>query len=125
MYILKEIGEEHRIVLAGRSGYVDAFLPSVLFVFIHSLYGVQTAIWTALALSAMLVVYRLHNHQSVLNAVSGGVGVILVLLVVTIWGREEGYFVPSIVSGGITLYICVLSLLINRPIVALTSFITR
>ena len=45
-------------------------------------------------------------------------GVLLVAVFVKISGSEAGYFLPGLVSGAITVVLCVLSVAINRHLIA-------
>jgi hypothetical protein len=122
---LREIVEELRMVLAGRSGFLDSLLPPVFFVFINLLWGVQVAIWASLGLAAAIAVYRLLRRQSLWYALGGAGAVALAALIALLLGRAEGFFLPTIISGAFTVLLCLVSVLVGRPIVALTSFVTR
>jgi hypothetical protein len=122
---LREIIEELRMVLAGRSGFLDSLLPPLFFVFINLLWGVQAAIWAALGLAAAIAVYRLLRRQSLWYALGGAGAVALAALIAQLLGRAEGFFLPTIISGALTILLCLSSVLVGRPIVALTSFVAR
>jgi hypothetical protein len=56
----------------------------------------------------------------------GGVGgIVLAAVVAQLLGRAEGYFLPAIVTGGGTLVVCLLSVIMRRPMVAWTSHLAR
>ena len=40
-------------------------------------------------------------------------------------GSEAGFFLPGFVSAAVTILLCVVSVALNRPMVAWTSFLTR
>jgi hypothetical protein len=52
-----------------------------------------------------------------------GVGV--AILVAQVLGRAEGFFLPNIASGALTVLVCLVSILAKRPVVAWTSYLTR
>ncbi len=122
---VREIFEELRMVLAGRSNFLDSILPPIFFVLLNLIWGVQVAIWASLGLAVAIAVYRLLRRQTLLYALGGAGGVALAALIAYLLGRAEGFFLPTIVSGAITLLLCLLSVIVSRPIVALTSFAAR
>jgi xanthine/uracil permease len=122
---LSEIVEELRMVLAGRSNLLDSLLPPLLFVLLNAIWGMQVAIWASLGLAVVIVIFRLFKRQSLLYALGGAGGVALAAAVAYLLGRAEGFFLPTIITGAITVLLCLLSLLVGRPIVALTSFVAR
>lgn len=121
---LRELLEEFRLVL-GSGSLLDAILPPVIFLLINGLLGFQAAMWTSLGLAALIAGLRLRRKQSLLYALAGIGSVGLAILIVWLLGRAEGYFLPSLVSGGMTFALALVSLLIRRPFVAWTSFIAR
>jgi hypothetical protein len=40
-------------------------------------------------------------------------------------GSGRGFFLPGLISGTVTVVLCVVSVALNRPVVAWTSFVTR
>jgi hypothetical protein len=121
----REILEELRMVLAGRSGIFDSLLPPILFVLLNAIWGMQVAIWASLALAVAIGVLRLLRRQSLLYALGGAAGVALAALIAQFLGRSEGFFLPGIVTGGVTFLLCLVSVLARRPIVAWTSYVAR
>ena len=122
---IREIAEELRMVLAGRSSLLDSLLPPLFFVLLNLIWGVQVAIWASLGLAVVIAVYRLFRRQSLLYALGGAGGVAVAAGVAYLLGRAEGFFLPTIISGALTALLCLVSVLVGRPIVAFTSFIAR
>lgn len=120
----RELLEEFRLVL-GKGGLLDAILPPVLFLIINSLFGFQAAMWTSLGLAVAIAGLRLWRGQSLLYALGGIGSVGLAIGIVWILGRAEGYFLPNLVSGAVTIALSLISLIIGRPLVAWTSSIAR
>ena len=120
-----EILEELRLVLAGRSLFVDTILPPIVFVLINGLFGFSYAMWSALGLALVIAVLRLLRGQSALFALGGVGGTLLAILISRLLGRAEGFFLPGIFTNGLTVILCLLSLLVKRPLVAWTSYMTR
>jgi hypothetical protein len=122
---LSEIIEELCMVLSGRSNILDSILPPLFFVLLNVIWGVQVAIWASLGLAALIAVYRLFRRQSLLYALGGAGGVAVAAAVAYLLGSAEGFFLPTIITGGITLLLALVSVLIGRPMVAYTSYVAR
>jgi hypothetical protein len=69
--------------------------------------------------------YRLVRRQPWIYALGGVGGVVLAGLIVRFVGGAEGFFLPGILTGALTALLCLVSVLIKRPLVAWTSYITR
>jgi hypothetical protein len=122
---LSEILEELRMVLSGRSNLLDSLLPPIFFVLLNAIWGMQVAIWASLGLAMVIAIYRLFKRQSLLYTLGGAGGVALAAAVAYLLGRAEGFFLPTIITGAVTVLLCLVSVLLGRPIVAFTSFVAR
>jgi hypothetical protein len=122
---VRELTEEFRTVVVGRSNLTDSIVPPLVFVVINALSGLQVAVAGSFAFALLIALVRLSKRQSVSYALGGVGGVILAAMVAQLLGRAEGYFLPSIVTGGGTLVVCLLSVLVRRPMVAWTSHLAR
>ena len=122
---LLELYEEFRSVVAGRQKIIDSILPPLTFVIVNELAGVDYASWSSLGMALAFTIFRLLKGQSVGYAVGGLGGVIVAIAIVKLLGRTEGFFVPALVSGTLTFVLCLVSIIIKRPLVAFTSYITR
>lgn len=122
---VRELAEEFRTVFVGRSNMTDSILPPILFVVINALTRLQYAIWSSLAVALLITMVRLARHDPIRNALGGLGAVILAVLVAQLLGRAEGFFLPAIVTGGLTFIVCVVSVLARRPMVAWTSHLAR
>jgi hypothetical protein len=120
----RELLEEFRLLL-GKGSLLDAILPPVIFLIVNSIFGFQAAMWTSLGLAVVIAGLRLARGQSLLYALAGIGSVGLAIGIVWVLGQAVGYFLPNLVSGGMTLSLALVSLLIRRPLVAWTSFIAR
>ena len=122
---LREIGEELRTVLAGRSNLLDSIVPPLAFVVANNLSGFTVAAWSAVGVALAFLAYRLLRRQRLAYAAGGIGGVLLAIVLARLLGRAEGYFLPGILSGGLTVLACLVSVVARRPLVAWTSFVTR
>jgi uncharacterized membrane protein len=121
----RELLDEFRAVFSGRNSFLDAILPPIIFLLLNSLISFQAAMWGALILSVLLAFFRLQNKQSLLYAFAGIGSVGLAIAVVWLLGKAEGFFLPDLVSGSMTVLLALLSLVIRKPMVAWTSYIAR
>jgi hypothetical protein len=122
---VNEIWQELRTVVFGSRSIVDVVIPPLLFLLLVKWAGFTTATWGALSLAGLLIIWRLARRQSVLAAFGGFVGVLLSLALVQILNREEGFFLPSILTGIGTVILAVGSILAGKPMVAWTSYLAR
>jgi hypothetical protein len=120
----RELLEEFRSVM-GKVGLFDTILPPVLFLVLNNFAGFQIAMIGALGTAIVIGILRLLRKQSLVYALAGVGSVGLAIAVALLFGRSEGYFLPGIVNGGITVALAVVSLLIHKPMVAWTSYLAR
>ncbi len=120
-----ELLQELRSVVFGSRGVIDIVLPPLLFLVLLRWAGFTAAIWGSLSVAVLLLVWRLVRRQSVLTAVGGVGGVLLSLVLVQILNREEGFFLPNILTGIGTILLAVGSILAGKPMVAWTSYLAR
>jgi hypothetical protein len=120
----RELLEEFRSV-TGKVGLLDTILPPILFLLLNNFASFQIAMVGALAIAGLIGFVRLLRKQSLLYALAGIGSVGLAIALAYLFGRSEGYFLPDIVNGGITVALALVSLLIRKPMVAWTSYLAR
>ena len=120
----RELLEEFRSV-TGKVGLLDTILPPILFLLLNGLAGFTAAMIGALGLSIVIAALRLRRDQSLLYALAGLGSVGLAIAFALLLGRSEGFFLPGIVNGGLTVALALVSLLIRKPMVAWTSYLAR
>jgi hypothetical protein len=122
---LNELFQELRTVVFGSRSLIDIVVPPLLFLVLVKGAGFSYAVWGSLSLAVLLMVWRLVRRQSILAAVGGVVGVLLSLALVQLLNREEGFFLPGILTGIGTVLVAVGSILAGKPMVAWTSYLAR
>jgi len=122
---VRELAEEFRLVFTGRSNLIDSIVPPVIFLIVNALLGFQVAMWGSLTVALLITVLRLSRRQPLRYAFGGIGGVVLAILVAQLLGRAEGYFLPGMITGGLTVIGCLVSAIAGRPLVAWTSYIAR
>lgn len=120
----RELLEEFRAV-TGKVGLLDTILPPILFLLLNGLAGFTAAMIGALGLSLVIAILRLRRGQSLLYAAAGLGSVGLAIALALLLGRSEGFFLPSIVNGGLTVALALVSLFIRKPMAAWTSYLAR
>lgn len=122
----KELQEELTAVLTGRGArLLDSFFPLLVFLIANSFLGVNDALLGSLGVAGLFALYRIFQRDSLVYSLGGLGGVLLAAVFINISGSETGYFFPGLISGAITVILCVVTVVLNRPLVAWTSFITR
>lgn len=110
-----------RDLLANRSVLIDTVLPPVVFVGANALGGLTVAAAVSLGLAVALVALRLVRRQRQLYALSGLGGVVVSVGVALATRSAAGFFLPGIVSSAVMGVSSVVSILVRRPLIALTS----
>lgn len=121
---LRELLEEFRLV-AGKAGLLDMILPPILFLLLNGLAGFEAAMIGALGTAFLIAVIRLRRKESLVNALGGIVSVLAAIAAALLLGRFEGYFLPGIINGVLTLTLALVSLAVGKPMVAWTSYLAR
>lgn len=121
----EEIAEEFRTVVAGRSNIIDAVVPPLAFLLLNALLGFAVASWGSLAIAAALAAFRLIRGQPLGYALGGLGATALAILAARLSNQAEGYFLPNLVNGGLTILACLISVVAGRPLVAITSHLAR
>jgi len=123
---IKELQEELKSVLSGRGArLLDSFLPLLIFLIANPLFGVNIALWVALGVASLFAIVRIIKKESLVYALGGLGGGLLAGIFVKLSGTDTGFFLPGLISGAITIVLCTISVVINRPLLAWTSFISR
>ena len=120
-----ELLSELRAVVFSRNKWFDSILPPVVFIILNAFTSLELALVGAVIIALLIGVFRLIRHQAWLYALGGVGGVVLAGLIAWFVGGAEGYFLPGIISGAATALFCLLSVIIKRPLVAWTSYLTR
>jgi hypothetical protein len=122
---VSEILEEFRLVVVGQRSLGDALVPPLVFVLINLVFGIWPAIACAVGLSLVITVLRLLRRRPLRYALGGLTGVAVASLLAVGLSRGEGYFLPGMASGAVTSTLCLISVIVRRPLVAWSSHIAR
>ena len=122
----QEIREELITVFSRRGlKILDSAVPLVIFLVLNQLLGLNSALIFSLLAGGIFLVYRLWTRDKFIFAIAGMVGVAAAAGLAYISGSSEGFFIPGLISGSLTVLLCVGSVLIKKPLAAWSSRITR
>lgn len=98
---MNEEHEERRHFLqaiGGRHGILDSGLPGLAFVVAYTVSGQQlnAAIWTAVAIGAVLFGIRVVRRETIQFALAGFIGVAMAAFIAKQTGRAEDFFLPGL-----------------------------
>jgi hypothetical protein len=122
---LRELFEEFRLVVGSRRSWGDALGPPLVFVLVNLTFGIWPAIGSAMGLALLVTALRLLRRKPLRSALAGLGGVSLASVLAIGLSRGEGYFLPGMVSSFAMSAVCLLSVIVRRPLVAWTSFLAR
>lgn len=103
--------------MGGISGLIYSSLPVLVFVPVSTTAGLMPAIYAALGVAALVLVWRLIRRESVQPAVSGFIGVGISALIAWWLGESRGFFAYGIWMSLIYAGVFTLSILVRRPLV--------
>lgn len=103
--------------MGGVSGLIYSSLPVVVFVPISSLFGLLSAIVSALLVATGILIWRLARRETAQPAISGFFGVGICALIAYLMGESKGYFLLGIWTSLFWAVVFGVSVLIRRPVV--------
>ena len=121
----RQLIDEMRGLLAGRSGVADGILSPLVFVIANAFFGLRAAIISGSVVAVGIVVVRLATGRPLQYAMSGVFGTAIAIAITARSGRAETYFLPGIVTGAATTVALLISITVRRPLVAFASWATR
>jgi hypothetical protein len=105
--------------IGGWSGTVITAIPTVVFVAVNAVAHLRWAIVAAVGSAFVLAGYRLALRQSVQQALTGLLGVVVASLIAARTGQAKGYFLLGIWSSFVYAGALAITLVVRRPAVGL------
>lgn len=106
--------------IGGVRGLLEAVVPGALFLAIYlSTESLRLALIIAVGLAVLASVLRLLKRESVMQAVSGAVGVVICAVVARVSGQAIDYYVPGLWLNAAYLLGTVLSIVVRWPFVGI------
>ncbi|HCT63052.1 MAG TPA: hypothetical protein DIC19_03030 [Erysipelotrichaceae bacterium] len=121
--MFREILEELNSVLKGKT--LDAILPPLLFVLVQSRTSLLNAVIFAIVLSLLIGFYRLSKRQGIGYAFGGLVTVLIASGFALFANNASNYYLPGILSTSLLFVVTLVSVLIDKPLAAFVSHLTR
>jgi Protein of unknown function (DUF3159) len=105
--------------LGGRHGIADSSLPGLAFVCAYVATGndLETSIWVAVGMGALLMALRLLRRETVQFALAGFVGVAIAAFVAKQTGRAEDFFLPGLLLNTAYAAAYAISIAIRWPLI--------
>jgi hypothetical protein len=103
--------------MGGISGLIYSSLPILVFVPVSSLAGLMPAIFAALGVAILILIWRLIRKDSLQPAFSGFFAVGISALIAYLVGASKGYFLLGIWSSLLYAAVFAVSVVIRRPVV--------
>lgn len=119
----QELLEEMKTVVSGKT--LDALFPPLLFVAVNNFLGLDIAVTVSLALAFGIGILRVVQKQTWQYALGGLLGVASASAFAYLTSSAENFFIPAIVGSAALLFIAVVSLIVDKPMVAWVSHLTR
>jgi hypothetical protein len=121
-----DIRDELKTVFAGRGGGIlDAVLPLIVFLLVTRFSHLEAGIWSAAGVGLLFFVIRLYRGQKIAYALVGLGGVGLAAAASYLTGGEEGFFLPGLFGGVLTVAALLVSAVFKKPLAAYSSHLTR
>ena len=105
--------------IGGWSGSLITAIPTVVFVGVNAVASLHWAIAAAVASALLLAGYRFARRQSVQQALSGLVGVLIASIIAARTGEAKGYFLLGIWSSFVYAGALAATLVVRRPAIGL------
>lgn len=121
-----EIGEELRQVLGGRLGaMLDAALPPLAYLLGRQLCCADLGLRLAVLAALLVVLIRLMLRQSIAAALAGLAIALGAAALATVSVQAANFFLPGLLSSGLVAGLSILSLVLNKPLAAWSSYLAR
>ena len=123
---IRELQGEFKTIFAGQGRMVIiSLIPLILFLILNSLTDLIPALIPSLLIALIIFLFSLFQKMNLRYAVISFAGPLLAAGFIYLSGSESGILIPGLISGGITVFLCLVSVFIKQPLAAWTSYITR
>ena len=123
---IKELQDELKTVFAGRGVKIlDVVVPLLIFLAINPFFGLNIALGASIGIAVIFFLVRIFKKENLYYALGGLFAVLLAAGFALLSDSDVGFFIPGLISGAVTVLLCLLSILIKRPLAALSSHLTR
>jgi hypothetical protein len=102
--------------MGGRRGIIDASLPGFVLVVVNVATSLTWAIIAAVITAAAIAVLRIVRHETLQQAFSGVLGIVLAALLAAYTGQAKTFFLPGILINGAYVIATLASIAVRRPV---------
>lgn len=120
-----EVLTELNRLFTGKVNIADGIVPPLVFILTNSVAGLAPAAGLGLASAIGIVLWRLMRGRPLRFALAGLGGTIIAVVFALRSDQASGYFLPGILSGGLTTVAILGSIAARKPFVAWTSWLMR
>lgn len=119
--IVSEIKDDSELLasaLGGWAGVIDSGLPFVVFTLVYLVTDrdLETTLYASVGTAALLAVLRLLRKQSLVQVVSGLVGIAIAAFLAQRTGNAENFFLPGIITNAVYAGVCLISIAVHKPL---------
>ena len=123
---IKELQEELKTVFAGRGVKIlDVMVPLLIFLGANPLFGLNPALGASIGAAVIFFLIRVVQKDNLFYALGGLLAVLLAAGFALLSNSDVGFFLPGLFSGALTVFLCLMSVIVRRPLAALSSHLTR
>jgi hypothetical protein len=105
--------------IGGWSGSIITAIPTVVFVAVNAITTLRWSIIAAVGSALVLALYRLARKQSVQQALTGLLGVVVASIIAARTGQAKGYFLLGIWSSFVYAAAFAATMVVRRPAIGL------
>lgn len=120
-----ELVEEFRTVMSARAQALDAMAPPLVFTVANAVFGLKIAAVVALAIALGVMIVRIARAQGWAYAAAGFLMTAFAAGSAWLARSSSVFFLPGIVSGAVLFAAALVSIIVKRPLAALSSHLTR
>lgn len=120
---LREWVEQLSLVFEKKT--IDALFPPLIFFLANQFLSLELASGVTLLYLLLLILYRIIKRHTKKYVLVGVGGVLLSIGFSLLSGDAINYYLPGLITTGLIVISCVVSLVIHRPMAALLSHLTR
>jgi intracellular septation protein A len=97
---------------------IESGAPAIVFITTYSLskQDLQNSLYAAISVAAIFAVLRLMRRETQSQVIAGFIGVAFSAWLATKSGKAENFFLPGILTNLVYATVCIISLIINKPI---------
>lgn len=104
--------------MGGKRGLIDNGLPSIFFLIVFNIqHDLKNAIYSAIALSAILAIWRLIKRDTLQHAISGVIGVLICAWFAKQGGQAKDFYIPSFIKNSAYAAVYAISAIVGWPII--------